>query len=61
MRGGEKKKLSHPVSNRQPNDREACALPIALPKTLQQIFRMLCLYEVASTSSLIDRQTWVVT
>ena len=29
MRGG-KKKVSHPVSNRRPNNREACALPTAL-------------------------------
>ena len=41
MRGG-KKKVNHPVSNRWPNDREACALPIALNKTLQQVLRNLC-------------------
>ena len=30
------------VLNRRPNDRDACALPIALHKTLQQTIRMLC-------------------
>ena len=33
MRGGKKKKVSHPVSNRRPNDREAYVLPTALHKT----------------------------
>ena len=44
MRGGKKKKkkVSYPVSNRPPNDREACALPIALHKTLQPTFGNLC-------------------
>ena len=65
MRGG-KKKVSHPVSNRRPNDREACALPIALHKTLQQTFRMLCyiwssMYEFTHTDIQTDRQTQVVT
>ena len=32
MRGG-KKKISHQVSNRRPNDRKACTLPIELHKT----------------------------
>ena len=41
MRGGKKKKkkgkpVSHPVSNWRPNDREVCALPIALHKRQQQ-------------------------
>ena len=38
----EKKKVSHPVSNWRPIDRKACALPIALHKTLQQALRSLC-------------------
>ena len=41
MRGG-KKNVSHPDSNRRPNGREACALPIALHKTLQKALRNLC-------------------
>ena len=44
MRGGKKKKkkVRYAVSNRRPNDREECALPIALHKTLRQAFRNLC-------------------
>ena len=44
MRGGKKKKKEGkpPVSNRRPNDHEACALPIALHKTLQQALGNLC-------------------
>ena len=47
MRGG-KKKGSHPVSNRRPNDREACALPVALKvstpglKNLFMTFMVVC-------------------
>ena len=37
-----KKKVSHPVSNQRPNSREACVLPIALHKTLQQALRNFC-------------------
>ena len=55
-----KKKVSYLVSNRRPNDREACALPIALHKTLQQMFIMLCyiwssMYEFTHTDIQIDR------
>ena len=45
MRGGKKKRkkmVNHPISNRRPNDREACALPIALQKAPQQALRNLC-------------------
>ena len=44
MRGGKKKKkmVSHPVSNRQPNDQETCAVPTAQHKALQQALRNLC-------------------
>ena len=39
---GKKKKVSHRVFNWQPNDHEACTLPIVLHKTLQQVLRSLC-------------------
>ena len=32
----EKKKVSHPDSNRGPNDRKACALPTEPHNTIQQ-------------------------
>ena len=63
MRGGKikrKKKVSHPVSHRRPNDREACALPIALHNTLQQAIGNLCyisssVYELAYTYRQTER------
>ena len=44
MRGGKEKekKVSHPVSNRRPYNREACALPIAQHKSQQQALRNVC-------------------
>ena len=64
MRGGKKKKIkvSHPVSNRRPNDRKARALPIALHKTLQQAVANLCyikssVYEFIHTDIQTDRRT----
>ena len=47
MRGGKKekrkeKKVSHPVTNRLPNDRKECTLPIAQHKALQQARGNLC-------------------
>ena len=63
MRGRKKKKkkVSHPVLNWRPNDREACALPIALHKSLQQALRNLCyiyssVYEFTYTDIQSDRQ-----
>ena len=58
MRGG-KKKVNLPVLNRQPNNREACTLLIALPKHYNKRSECYVIYEAACTSSLIqtDRRT----